>query len=888
MLPELNLPVNFAGKDGFYWWIGQVETEDGVKNSNRYKVRIVGQHVRSCTAVPVSDLPWAVVMLPVTAPSSEGNSNYSSAKLQKGDWVIGFFMDGAIGQQPIIMGSLQKVTNSTSSNDFSAQTQTEECLAFTRFIPPTNPYVAQPVGAVNKSDARPGNTGDVKGKGTNNPGPTPIVAQSASEYSTTATSTRFSCANVADVACKDANKTDSWMENTLTELFGSISSSGGQIGTKLLSNATGTLVDYSNAAKGYINRAFGVARAYIERAKAQMLALIKKGVGAIVKFAMGIPAPTIDPVTGEAIKTKKTGVLGSIIQWLNDQLGKINCSIADLEKKLLDFLTKLITDLLTSVVNGATCVVEAVISEILTEIESYLTGLIDAILGPLQSLLGIIASPLNILGAALEYIFQLLGISCSGNGNKCRDKEQLKNCTGPEKKPGADDFAMLDKLIADIRDDIAPVPLQTSCQESTAIPCPPLTEADVGGGEPNPDEFSGEPEGVLEPPDDPFGPDYFDDFPNPYEPDEDDLPGEDDDTETVTTLPMIAGVIGSGFFSTGGQSETISVINTNIIANFSTTGHFSIYPVGDASDNIEFVDSTVNIQPSVFVSYSLVSDKNIVEAGESITFTLTDLSNTISNGTEFDYVMFGVVQTGDFVNNSILGKMTMNNSVATKTITISENLSFTGSRQVTFNVAARSKLFTIVNPVPVPPSTTPQQPTFKSPLLGTPEVDEDGKIIDIPIEDPGDPYVFPPFIKIYGVGVGASAKAVLDDTGRLQKVLVQRPGRGYTPNKTRTKQCVIDGFVLIRPGIGYTKVPTIYVNGDPSIARAIINDNGNIVDVQVLDKIKSFEKYPEIVIQGNGYGAKAIPSFSCLDNSKFNQLVGEIAPSGADEVIDCP
>jgi hypothetical protein len=890
MLPELNLPVNFAGKDGFYWWIGQVETEDGVKNSNRYKVRIVGQHVKSCTAVPVEDLPWAVVMLPVTAPSSEGNSNYSPAKLQKGDWVIGFFMDGAVGQQPIIMGSLQKVTNSTKNNKLDGENPTTECLAFTRYVPPTNPYIAQPVGAIDKSDARPGNTGDVKGKGTNNPGPPPAVARSASEYSPTATSTRFSCANVADVACKDTNKTNSWMENTLTELFGSISSSGGQIGTQLLSSATGTLVDYASAAKGYINRAFGVAKAYLERAKAQMLALIKQGVGAIVKFTMGVPAPTIDPVTGEAVKTKKTGVLGTIIQWLNDQLGLVNCAIADLEQKLLDFLTKLITDLLTSVVNGATCIVEAVISEILSEIESYLTGLIDAILGPLQALLGIIASPLNILGAALEYIFQLLGISCSGNGNKCRDEEQLKNCTGPEKKPGEDDFAALDKLIADIQDDIAPSPLQTSCAASEAIPCAPLTEADVAGGEPNPEEFTGEPEGTLDPPSDPFGEDYFDDFPNPYEPDEDDLPdGEDDTGDTTTTLPLIAGVVSNGFFSVLGTTEIVSDINTVLNANLVTTGHFSIYPTGTEEDGVSFTDATEGQTPSVFVSYSLTSNKNTVSAGESITFTLTDLSETIADGTVFDYVLFGVVQTGDFVGNSILGQMTMNNSVSTKTIQISSNLSFVGSRQVTFNVAARSKLFTINNLVPdsTTPTTTPQ-PTFKPPVLGTPEVDDEGKIIDIPIEDPGDPYIFPPFIKIYGTGVGASAKAVLDNSGRLSKVLVQRPGRGYTPNKTPAKSCVIDGFVVIRPGVGYTKTPTIYVDGDPAVARAIINDKGNIVDIEVLNKLKPFEGYPEIIIQGNGAGAKAIPSFSCLDNKRFNLLVGEIAPSGVDEVVDCP
>lgn len=179
-------------------------------------------------------------------------------------------------------------------------------------------------------------------------------------------------------------------------------------------------------------------------------------------------------------------------------------------------------------------------------------------------------------------------------------------------------------------------------------------------------------------------------------------------------------------------------------------------------------------------------------------------------------------------------------------------------------------------------------PTFKKPVLGTPEVDDDGQIIDIPIEDPGDPYTFPPYIKIYGSGVGASAKAILDNSGKLTKILVQRPGRGYTPNRTSSKRCVIDSFLVIRPGLGYTTPPTIYIDGDPNIAKTVINNSGLVVDVQLIDKTKVFEKFPDVIIEGNGSGAKVIPSFSCLDNKNFVTLVNDIAPSGVDEVIDCP
>ena len=40
--------------------------------------------------------------------------------------------------------------------------------------------------------------------------------------------------------------------------------------------------------------------------------------------------------------------------------------------------------------------------------------LLNSILGPLQDILGAIAAPFNVIGKAINYILNLLGISCSG------------------------------------------------------------------------------------------------------------------------------------------------------------------------------------------------------------------------------------------------------------------------------------------------------------------------------------------------------------------------------------------------------------------------------------------------------------------------------------------
>ena len=118
MLEQGLIKTHFLGKDGFIWWIGQVvdqtkwagnlpetptDTTDGQKGFDfRYKVRIMGYHTASPKDLTDDDLPWASVMLPVTAGTSGGARH--TPQLRQGNFVYGFFLDGEDAQQPIIMG----------------------------------------------------------------------------------------------------------------------------------------------------------------------------------------------------------------------------------------------------------------------------------------------------------------------------------------------------------------------------------------------------------------------------------------------------------------------------------------------------------------------------------------------------------------------------------------------------------------------------------------------------------------------------------------------------------------------------------------------------------------------------------------------------------------
>ena len=58
--------VNFVGKDGFFWWVGEVEDNEDPMRLGRVKVRVLGYYtnVRGSTTndLPTDYLPWATVL----------------------------------------------------------------------------------------------------------------------------------------------------------------------------------------------------------------------------------------------------------------------------------------------------------------------------------------------------------------------------------------------------------------------------------------------------------------------------------------------------------------------------------------------------------------------------------------------------------------------------------------------------------------------------------------------------------------------------------------------------------------------------------------------------------------------------------------------------------
>ena len=110
-------PVQFMGLDGFVWFVGVVEDRlNDPSKLGRVRVRCLGYHTEDKNLLPTEDLPWAHVMHPVTDPSMQGMGNTPSF-LVEGSWVMGFFMDADMKQQPVIMGSLPGAPNDEGTTE---------------------------------------------------------------------------------------------------------------------------------------------------------------------------------------------------------------------------------------------------------------------------------------------------------------------------------------------------------------------------------------------------------------------------------------------------------------------------------------------------------------------------------------------------------------------------------------------------------------------------------------------------------------------------------------------------------------------------------------------------------------------------------------------------
>ena len=321
----------------------------------------------------------------------------------------------------------------------------------------------------------------------------------------------------------------------------------------------------------------------------------------------------------------------------------------------------------------------------------------------------------------------------------------------------------------------------------------------------------------------------------------------------------------------------------------------------EADPFVGLFESSKTTPSSPLPTYKVIPDKASVKEGEFVTYTIT--TTNVPHGTTLNYVLFGdSITPSDITSNNLSGTFIVEENGATVVVGIRKDDVTEDSEKLIFAIpgtgASASVLILsdladlseeeIANLEDISTNEIVDNPPI-TPTTGTIVTDKSGGIISIPIETSGDSYTEPPNVFITGEGYGAQGEVLLDTEGYAVEIRVVNPGFGYKINKPVNAglECIIDSFTMVRPGQGYTSPPKVFVDGDDNVADAVINTKGQIISVRIKNRSATFDEYPEVkILGGGGYGAKFVPSFSCLSPTA-RVKVGS-AKIGTGSYIDCP
>ena len=939
-------PVHQIGSDGFNWWIGQIEQDHrkDPKKSGRCKVRIVGLHPQTCDIVDDADLPWATSVMPVTNPHQPGAGYSVSSQLRAGIWVVGFFMDND-KQQPVIIGSIGRTANSTTTPDPEKETAEDGCNSFTTFKPEKESAADDLATSGTKVEVTAVHAGVVLDGDTVKTDDGKVLATSFSKLhalkydknsKNNAGGINF-CVEIADRCGKESDMKNSF-QRLFSEMLYETQRNNGKLGSYLVGEISGDLFDAIDVGREYVDKAILLVKRFIAKVKGFVIKKIKKAAEYITD---AILSPN---KVGKSLKDMNT--------FLKNKLDLVGCSMEDLSLRIADWLEKVIFGYLFNIYKQTACQLDKFISGLLNKIESLMNDLLQSILGPLESILGAIAKPLNMIGEAINYVLNLLGITCTGPKKRCAKVTQVCTDCGSEEREN-----FLEKLLADLDnwgdsedwnqytcdDDKKGTTLRTTSTtfvggfqkildrkiiynisdikvkegDRAVFTVTRSGKTDISsslsyktrdGSAVKDDDYedssgilgfnSGETEKTISVRT--FSdniPDGYEDFfitinvetPNADVTDDSPIP-KSTFVSNIARCTILENNISSG-------TPPVTPLDGPIIpANPIPSGNPESDPFTGNTQNGTGTDDEVTVP-----TYEVIPDKLTVKEGEFVTYTIN--TTNVPQGTTLQYSLFGSsITPSDIVGNNLGGTFVIEESSAKVIVGINKDSTVESDETLIFSLPGTGASASVIiisdtsdlsaeeiNELEDQSSNDIADFPPSLPTTGNPVTDKSGGIISIPILTSGDPYTEPPKVFITGEGYGASGEVLLDPDGFAKEIRIVDPGFGYKINVPSTEkvECIIDSFTMIRPGQEYTKEPTVFVNGDKNVAEAVINTNGQVVSVRIKDRTLTFESYPEIkILGGGGYGAKFIPSFSCL-SPEARVKVGS-AKVGTGSYIDCP
>ena len=336
------------------------------------------------------------------------------------------------------------------------------------------------------------------------------------------------------------------------------------------------------------------------------------------------------------------------------------------------------------------------------------------------------------------------------------------------------------------------------------------------------------------------------------------------------------------------------------------TGIDDTFPGEDQPADPEYPDEVADDLPeSTTPTYSVLANRTSCPEGEFIIYTIN--TRNVVNGTILYYTLTGTgITSDDIVGSDLTGSVIINNNSGKVTVGIEEDGVVEEEEVLRFTLNGTGQAVDVLitttddgtgdddlGDFDEGEGETPENTyeDFRVPTVDPGKVitDPGGGIIEIPVDDPGDPWAEPPYVWIGGEGIGAVATPLLDQDGFITEIRIKSSGYGYKKNLADDAgvRCIIDSFTVLSPGLEYTETPEMYVDGELGVAEAVINEDGFVIGARTLNRELTFNEFPEIVVVGGGgYGAKLLPSLVCLDTEALT-TVGA-TKIGTGRYVDCP
>ena len=429
MLEQGLIKSHFVGKDGFQWWIGQItpekewginlpsaptETTKEMKGFDfRYKVRIMGYHTACNSSLPDVDLPWASVMLPVTAGVSGGG--ISTPNLRQGDFVYGFFLDGEDAQQPIIMGVIGH--NQYTAILKEAPEDIEDCgfKPFSGFtvkeqVPKWKLTTSQeePTAVADGVDVNETNNNEVAessaGATTRSDGASLEQYKNESKPSTVAANTDCDVAPVGSIQREIKNMIADVQRIQKTES------------------------DWRTKVSTTVNDIQGD----IDKVKQNTIKAIS---GDVKRITTELQKNALMKVN-DALSESYDKVFPTELPLLKEEADKANSELACAFKNIMKNLTGMVGNFLSQImdrfITTPMCAVENFVGSLLGKISGLIDGAVNSVMGPIKALLagmGVASSGLDdVMGFATDVLSFL---SCNQDP-KCSDVKEWNPVNGPE------------------------------------------------------------------------------------------------------------------------------------------------------------------------------------------------------------------------------------------------------------------------------------------------------------------------------------------------------------------------------------------------------------------------------------------------------------------------